>query len=424
MKTMIYKGDRILWIFLALIFLVFAVNIASAQVIAKDVIKIKITGNGYSDETFIRFKEGASASYESDKDAWKMFSLNPNVPMIFTKVDGYAVSLNTFPRLENKFKVDLFTKIKTAGNYTLEAKIISPFADSVKIFLVDKLMNATYNVRTDSVINASLLADSGTTARFQLYFSTPVKYSVKNLTCFKDKDGQITIKNLCDMGWQIDIVDENNVFQKTAAGVAESYTIPDLHGGNYFAVVRDFSDTSTAGIKVDQPYPVLSSFSASSETVCLCEGGSVHFYNNSVGAASYAWEYGDGTKSTEFQPDYNYSQPGEYIVTLAVSDGQCSDTSYAAIKVIESFPLAMQEMSIKEEGTLYYDGNNYIFMTEAVNLGDIRVEVINLLGQTVQTAVYPDFLKNEIKISFPSKRNQWYIFNFKTKDTSFSLLTY
>lgn len=423
MKTILYKGDRILWFFLALIFLVFAVSAASAQGSVKDVIKIKITGNGYSDEAFIRFKEGASTSFESDKDAWKMFSLNPDVPMIYTKVDGYAVSLNTFPGLENKVKVDLFTRIKTAGSYVLETRIISPFAGSVKIFLIDEWMNAKYDVSADSVITVSLPADSGNTSRFQLYFSTPVQYSVKDLTCFKNKDGQITLTNLCELGWQVDIADENNVFHKTATGTSESFTVPGLHGGNYFAVVRDFSDTSNAELEVGQPYPVLSSFSASSESVCLCEGGTVHFYNNSTGATSFAWEYGDGIKSTEFQPDYTYSQPGEYIVTLTVSDGQCSDTSYAAINVIESIPLAMQETGIKEEGTLYYDGSHYIFRTGEA-LEEVRVEVINLLGQTVQAAVSPDFSKNEIRISFPSEKNQWYIFNFKTKDTSFSRLSF
>lgn len=423
MKTMIYKGDRILWFFLAVIFLMFAVKLANAQPGSKDILKVKITGNGFSDETFIRYIQGASTGFESDKDAWKMFSMNLDVPMIYTKVDGYAISLNTFPALDKKVKMELFTKIKTAGNYSLETKIVSPFSDSVKIFLIDKVLNEIYNIRTDSILNVNLSADSGNTARFQLYFSTPARYSVKNLTCFKNTDGQITIENLSDMGWQMNIIDENDIFQKSVAGLSESYTVSGLHGGNYYVNIQDFSGAENFEIEVEQPFPVISSFEISSETVCICNGGTVNFYNNSIGSINFAWEYGNGDKSTEFQKEYSYSQPGEYIVSLAVSDGECSDISFKAVKVVESDPLSINEVGVKEEGTLYFDGENYIFKTEFTPQ-NFTIEVSNLLGQKIHPVIYHNLSENEIRINLPGKKDQLYIFNIITKDSSFVKLIY
>lgn len=40
------------------------------------------------------------------------------------------------------------------------------------------------------------------------------------------------------------------------------------------------------------------------------------FSNTSINATTYAWDFGDGTTSTEENPTHTYSGPGEYLVTL------------------------------------------------------------------------------------------------------------
>jgi len=39
--------------------------------------------------------------------------------------------------------------------------------------------------------------------------------------------------------------------------------------------------------------------------------------NKSVNAESYLWDFGDGTTSTELNPEHNYSLSGRYVVTLS-----------------------------------------------------------------------------------------------------------
>lgn len=54
---------------------------------------------------------------------------------------------------------------------------------------------------------------------------------------------------------------------------------------------------------------------------------SVIFRNESVGAVSYLWDFGDGTTSTEFAPTHAYAAPGDYTITLvATSALGCTDT--------------------------------------------------------------------------------------------------
>lgn len=423
MKTMIHKGDRILWIFLASTILMLAVKITRAQTNAQEVLKIKISGNGFSDETFVRFKADATEGFEGDKDAWKMFSMNPAVPMIFTRVDGYPVSLNTLPVPVEKINIDLFTKINYPGIYNLEASIVSPFPDTVKIFLYDEDQNLFFNLSQDSLVNLFLEADSGVSARFRLLFYTPVSYHSKSLTCFKNKDGEISINNLSDRGWKIDITDENNIFQQSITGMGKEYSFAGLHGGVYSAVVRDFSDTAEFEIAVSQPMPVLSSFEMSSTTVCLCDGGFAGFNNTSVGAATYSWQAGDGATSEDFNFSHAYLQPGEYIVTLAVSDGQCADTSYAAVNVVENVILNAGEAGIKEEVPLTFDGENYILKSSSMGLEQMQVEVFNLLGQSIRSNTFVNAWDKELIIRIYSDVKQAYLFRFVSNNTSFTKLT-
>ena len=52
----------------------------------------------------------------------------------------------------------------------------------------------------------------------------------------------------------------------------------------------------------------------------------VLFFNNSTGASSYLWDFGDAITSTQSGPTHTYTVPGVYTVTLTVSDAVLTDT--------------------------------------------------------------------------------------------------
>jgi hypothetical protein len=61
------------------------------------------------------------------------------------------------------------------------------------------------------------------------------------------------------------------------------------------------------------PAPV-ASFTKSSTVVCL--GSPISFTNNSSGASSYYWDFGDGNSSSLPSPTHSYSTSGTFTVTL------------------------------------------------------------------------------------------------------------
>ncbi|MFN3875096.1 MAG: PKD domain-containing protein, partial [Flavobacteriales bacterium] len=70
----------------------------------------------------------------------------------------------------------------------------------------------------------------------------------------------------------------------------------------------------------------------------FCESLFIQFQNNSAGASSYLWDFGDPAAdfdtSTEENPAWAYSAPGTYTVTLIANPGStCADTSVAEFQV-------------------------------------------------------------------------------------------
>ncbi len=59
------------------------------------------------------------------------------------------------------------------------------------------------------------------------------------------------------------------------------------------------------------------------------------FIDNSIGATSWQWIFGDGSISTEQNPVHNYLKTGIYNVTLNVSNGTCTHSTVQTVQVID-----------------------------------------------------------------------------------------
>jgi hypothetical protein len=82
-----------------------------------DLLKLRISGNGFSDETAIRFSDDATEFFDGGFDALKLFSDIPQIPNIYTLGEN-RLSVNTLPRTEI---VPLCVKAGVQGSYTISA---------------------------------------------------------------------------------------------------------------------------------------------------------------------------------------------------------------------------------------------------------------------------------------------------------------
>lgn len=104
---------------------------------------------------------------------------------------------------------------------------------------------------------------------------------------------------------------------------ATSQSITVSNAGSYYVVASDQcgSDTTAAlTVSVTNGLPTAGISAAQF-------GYTITFTDNSTGATSWSWNFGDNTSSSEQNPVHEYSTSGVYMVTLIVSNSCGSDTT-------------------------------------------------------------------------------------------------
>ena len=111
----------------------------------------------------------------------------------------------------------------------------------------------------------------------------------------------------------------------------------------YYSVNLRFEDLAGCVDSFDFdiiPYPVPQiSFNAIQLDTCTLPA-SYTFQNNSTGASSNNWDFGDGSISSVNSPNYSYSNAGNYDINLIISNTYgCSDSTFQSI-VVKPVPIA------------------------------------------------------------------------------------
>lgn len=85
----------------------------------------------------------------------------------------------------------------------------------------------------------------------------------------------------------------------------------------------------------------------------------VDFYNESRGATSYTWSFGDGKSSTEKDPEHIYSKPGTYTVTLTAKNSKGTHKATSTITITKPAYTYFLGITYEKVPQLY---NNYKFV--------------------------------------------------------------
>jgi gliding motility-associated-like protein len=114
----------------------------------------------------------------------------------------------------------------------------------------------------------------------------------------------------------------------------------------------------------------------------------VHFTNNSVGAVSLEWDFGDSlctpvnNVSTQFSPNHAYSDIGNYCVKLvAKSVGGCKDSILHCLDIDPQFVLF-----IPNAFTPNGDGDNDVFYAQGEYINDFEMRIFDRWGNMIYYA--------------------------------------
>ncbi len=115
-----------------------------------ETIKLHISGQGYEDETAIRFSATATDSFDVNVDAYKLLSGDPNAPVLYTFIQQDKISINTLPEFNNGVvTVPLYFEPGISGTYTITLSYKGEFDANTTITLEDIVTGTFHDVIYD-----------------------------------------------------------------------------------------------------------------------------------------------------------------------------------------------------------------------------------------------------------------------------------
>jgi gliding motility-associated-like protein len=178
----------------------------------------------------------------------------------------------------------------------------------------------------------------------------------------------------------------------TASGGTPSYTYAwssggntatesNLSAGNYTVTVTDANGcTGTASIVVSGTSAVIASITATPQTTTI-DQPSISFFDNSIGATGWAWNFGDGSQgSIATNTIHTFTDTGSYYVCLVASDQYgCSDTACITININGT----EFEIYIPNVFTPNHDGVNDIFTASGIGIKEFELIIYDRWGLNI-----------------------------------------
>lgn len=220
----------------------------------QDAIRFRIhdlNGSGKTDECVIRFLPSATDGYDGSYDAVEMFSINPNVPITYTKTSDSTqkpLAINSLPTLTQTRNVDLYTYTPVSGNYKIESINLGPFAPNVKITLKDNVTKQTLSLDTDTAMQFTVTQNDTVNARFSIEFNYGQVVGVasnasSNALSAGFWNGQLHIKGAKSVqhtAVEVYSTSGQLVYRKDRGELTQSsISVPNLTNGIYVVMLRE-----------------------------------------------------------------------------------------------------------------------------------------------------------------------------------------
>lgn len=122
-----------------------------------------------------------------------------------------------------------------------------------------------------------------------------------------------------------------------------------------------------------------------------CKGSTTRFVNESLDADTWLWNFGDGTTSTEFEPEHVYAELGDFEVSLLASNS-LNGQSASVVHSITVHPT--KESEVTEE--ICASDVPYIFGSQQLNSSGIYTETFQTMHGcdsvvTLNLTVHPTY---------------------------------
>lgn len=123
-------------------------------------------------------------------------------------------------------------------------------------------------------------------------------------------------------------------------------------------------------------------------------GGKLYTDNQSFGASSFLWDFGDGQNSTEFEPIHQYTSEGVFTITLIATNAEgCADTTSleGGVRTIRAGQILVPNaFSPNTSGPGQSGGKNDLFRPILLGVTEYQMMVFSRWGELLYETRDPD----------------------------------
>jgi gliding motility-associated-like protein len=158
---------------------------------------------------------------------------------------------------------------------------------------------------------------------------------------------------------------EGRIYQAVCAGCGGSDAFPTTDGA--YSEDNGSTNCNLGVIKFEFNF-IGPAANIAGSPLSGCAPLTVDFTNSSVDATDYAWDFGDGTTSTEATPIHTFTEPGTYTVNFSALDPTACDPSDEAVLTVTVY-------GYPEAGFTFEPNPANIY--SAVNFTDASVDAVS-----------------------------------------------
>lgn len=206
------------------------------------IVRLRLTGNGYHDETVLAFKEASTVGYEGTFDAMKFYSNQGGVPNLATVAqlagEDIDLGINSVPMPETtgSLSIPLRTVAGEAGDYTLSIHSVENVSPSTCLYVEDLLTGDLMAIEEGEQMTIAL--DTGMVeARFLIHVTAPISVEKEDNICHSAEEGVIVALGTGNGPWTYTWTNEAGEQLKVSENIYTADTLSSLGAGQYFVEV-------------------------------------------------------------------------------------------------------------------------------------------------------------------------------------------
>ena len=128
-------------------------NFYKEKTFVENLLVLKVDGNGFSDKTYIHFRQDASTGFDNDFDAFKLLGIE-EAPQLYTSVDDKMLSINSMPFMDEEITIPLNLKVGKEDKYEISV-VENTFLETAALSLKDLETGIVYNLRQNKTITVT-----------------------------------------------------------------------------------------------------------------------------------------------------------------------------------------------------------------------------------------------------------------------------